>query len=183
MRISVPLAFPLLVLLIAGCDATGPADTVILNANSPEPPEVEYTFFYRTDGANAITVRSDTTDNLSSILETNGFRRSDVASARIDSVTLERVSNPKVKRSVFDYLRGATVYLGPGTDAPRIAEASFGTTDKETVKLSVRTADVTDVVKTGETPAFLQLDTTNDVPDRRDRVAITVYYRIELQGV
>lgn len=173
----------LLALLVAGCDAAGPADTVILNANSPEPPTVEYTFDYKTNGANAIEVQSGNTDDLSSILSTNGFRRTDVVSARVDSVQLERIS-PKAApvRKVFDYLTGTTLYLGPDANSPRIAEGAIQSTNR-TVPLPVRTADVTDVVKSGETPAFLRLSTGNDVPDRRDRVTATVYFRIEVQGV
>lgn len=184
MRFSSFLALSVtaLALVLTGCDIAGSENTVILNTTSPEPPVVEYMFFYPTDGSAAIEVRSEGTDDLTSILKTNGFRRSDVVSARIDSVELERISNPETKRSVFDYLSGATVHLGPDADAPRIAQGSFQTADP-TVRLPVRTADVTNVVENGETPAFLRLDTADDVPDRRDRVAVTVHFRIEVQGV
>jgi hypothetical protein len=173
-----------LALILAGCDAAGPTDTVILSENSPEAPTVEYSFFYDTNGSAAIGVRSDEADNLSSILEENGFRRSDVVSARVDSVKLERISPKGVLfRKVFDYLTGATVHLGANADGPRIAEAAFQTTDRS-VTLPVRTADVTDVVKSGPSPAFLRLDTADDAPDqRRDRVEVTVYFRIEVRGV
>jgi hypothetical protein len=171
-------------LVLTSCDLASTSNTAILNANSPDDPTVEYTFFYETDGTAAIEVQSDETDNLSSILQENGFRRSDVVSARIDSVELERRSSPTaVKRLVFDYLAGATVYLGPDADGLRIAEADFQTTDSS-ITLPVRTANVTDVVKRGPSSAFLQLSTADDdVPDRQDRVAVTVYFRIEVRGV
>jgi hypothetical protein len=180
---SLLVAALLLALVIAGCDATGAENKVILNANSPEPPTVEYAFDYKTNGANAIEVQSGNTDDLSSILSTNGFRRTDVVSARIDSVQLERIS-PKAApvSNVFDYLTGTTLYLGPDANSPRIAEGAIQSTAR-TVPLPVRTADVTDVVKSGETPAFLRLNTDSNVPDRRDRVTATVYFRIEVQGV
>ena len=177
-----------LALLLAGCDATSPQSTVILNANSPEPPTTEYTFSYDPSEAGAITVQSQSDDNLTSTLETNGFRRDDITSARVDSVKLERLS-PKglsrAERAVFDYLQGATVYLGSNTDGPRIAEASFQTTDERKISLPVQTADVTGTVKSGPTRAFLRLDTADESrPDRnRDRVRVTVYFRIEVRSV
>lgn len=171
-------------LLFGGCDATGPSDTVILNSNSPVPPTVEYTFEYKTNGNNQIEVRSTQTDDLDSTLSENGFGRRDIVSARVESVELERLSSKTAvpSQKVFDYLAGGTVYLGSDASGKRIASASFETTDR-TVPLQVGSADVTDVVKNGATPAFLQLDTGSDVPDRRDRVEVTVQFRIEMQGV
>jgi hypothetical protein len=183
---SVPFASAaalVLTLVLAGCDAAGPADTVILSANSPEAPTIEYEFFYEANGPAVIEIQSDEPDNLGSILKENGFRRSDVVSARVDSVELERRSAPAAaKRPVFDYLRGAAVHLGSDADGLRIAEAAFQTTDR-TVSLPVRTADVTDVVKDGPTHAFLRLNKAKDAPERQDRVAVTVYFRIEVRGV
>jgi len=182
--LSLLISTAALVLLLGGCDATGPADTVILNANSPIPPTVEYSFAYETNGNSAIGVRSDGPDDLGATLTENGFRRADVISARIDSVRLERISSKATAPSekVFDYLTGTTVYLGSDTEGQRIADASLDTTTKS-VPLPVVGSNVTNVVQSGSTPAYLQLETTNDVPDRQDRVEVTVYFRIEVQGV
>ena len=188
-RLSVVAVFAL---ALVGCDATGPADTVILNSNSPIPPTVEYTFEYDTEGRQQIGVRSQNADTLGSILRRNGFGRADVVSARVERVVLERVSDPgpsfrgneEPTVEVFDYLSGATVYLGPDAESgTRIAEASFETTAR-TVSLGVgANAGVTDAVQSGAQPAFLSLDAGGDVPNRRDRVRVRVHFRIEVQGV
>lgn len=185
MRTSVPLfVISVFALLLVGCDATGPSDTVILNSSSPIPPTVEYTFDYDTNGNSQIGVRSDQTDDLDSTLAENGFSRRSVVTARVESVELERLSSKTAAPSqkVFDYLTGATVYLGSDASGSRIAEEAFEATDPS-VPLQVVGADVTDVVKSGATPAFLQLDTDGNVPDRRDRVRVTVQFRIEMRGV
>ncbi len=185
MKASLPLflSATLLALLFGGCDVTGPEDTVILNANSPAAPIVEYTFAYDTNGGDPIGVRSNETDDLGSVLSENGFGRADVVSARVDSVSLERISSKAAPTPiVFDYLTGATAYLGSNTDGERIADASIDATTRS-VSLPVAGSDVTSVVKNEPTYAFLQLDTTSDVPDRRDKVEVTVYFRIEVQGV
>jgi len=174
-----------LALVLTGCDATGPTDTVILSENSVIPPTVEYTFDYETNGGRPIGVVSQEADDLDSILEQNGFRRADVESARVDSVRLERLSSPEtaaVAPKVFDYLTGATLYLGSGTEGTRVASAMFETTNLS-VRLPVDRRDVTAVVQNGSANAFLQLSTTDDVSDRRDRVKATVYFRLEVGGV
>lgn len=179
-----------LALLLTGCDATGPTDTVILNANSPFPPTVEYTFAYDTEGRQQIGVRSLNADTLTAILRRNGFGRADVTSARVERVVLERRSDPgsparkadNATPKVFDYLTGATVYLGSDADGVQIASAAVDT-DNRTLPLDVTTADVTSVVKGGSRPAFLTLAATDDVPDRQDRVRVTVHFRVEVRGV
>lgn len=181
-------------LVLVGCDAAGPTDTVILNSQSPIPPTIEYTFDYETQGRQQIGISSLNADTLSSILRRNGgFSRADVTSAQVERVVLERISDPgepsasdeAATPKVFDYLTGATVYLGSDAESgTRIADASFDTTTR-TVSLSVvgANADVTDEVQSGRQKAFLMLDAGGDVPDRRDRVRVTVDFRIELQGV
>jgi hypothetical protein len=183
MKPSFFLTAVLFALLLGGCDVTGPEDTVILNANSLAPPIVEYTFTYETKGGDPIGVRSNETDDLGSILSENGFDRSDVVSARVDSVSLERISSKAAPTPmVFDYLTEATAYLGSSTDGTRIADASIDATPRS-LSLPVVGSDVTSVVRNGATHAFLQLDTTSDVPDRRDKVKVTVYFQVEVQGV
>lgn len=188
----------LFMLVVAGCDAGGPT-TVVLNANSPEPPTVEYAYRYTSDDLNAndeVAVVSQTSDRLTSVLQSNGFERSDVVSARVDSVTLERISArtqgaaarsralPKPK--VFQYLLGASVYLGEDDSGPRIAAGQFQTSQRF-VSLPVTTQNVTSVVRTGATPSFLRLEVqdASNVPEppNEDAVEVRVYYRIELEGV
>lgn len=187
---SLLLPAVVLALLLTGCDAAGPADTVILNSNSPFPPTVEYTFAYDTEGRQQIGVRSLNADTLTAILRRNGFGRADVTSARIERVVLERRSDPgspvrkadNAEPKVFDYLTGATVYLGSDADGVQIASAAVDT-ENRTLPLDVTTADVTNVVKGGSRRAFLALAATDEVPDRQDRVRVTVHFRIEVRGV
>ena len=188
----------LFVVAVAGCDSGGSA-TVVLNANSPEPPIVEYAYRYTSDNLNAndeVEVVSQASDDLTSVLQSNGFQRSDVVSARVDSVTLERISAPTQsatsrpralpKPKVFQYLLGASVYLGENDSGPPIAGGQFQT-DQRFVSLPVATQNVTSVVRGGATPSFLRLEveTPSNVPEppNEDAVEVKVYYRIEVEGV
>lgn len=179
-----------LALVFVGCDTTGPADTVTLNSNSPIPPTIEYTFEYDTEGRQQIGVRSLNADTLGAILQRNGFSRADVRSARVEQVVLERRSDPgaptavagDVAPKVFDYLTGATLYFGSDAGGVQIASTVVDT-DNRTLPLNVTTANVTDAVKGGRRPAFLELAATESVPDRRDRVRVTIDFRIEVRGV
>jgi len=181
-----------LALIVAGCDATGSQGTAVLNADSVEPPIVEYRFEYdsddQVDGQNLVRVGSDGADNLDDVLRENGFQRSDVVSARIDSVKFVRVSAKRKEgrpapNFVFDNLLRAEVFLGTGTSAPQIAGGDFDPNDEaEEVLLGVETRNVTGVVQQGATSAFLELETSGDIT-RTDRVDVRVYYRIEVGGV
>lgn len=185
--ISVPVA--VLVVALVGCDATGTTDTAILNANSPIPPIAEYTFEYTPENlteSGRVEVVSQGTDDLGGILDDNGFRREDVVSARVDSVRLTRLSPPKtipVRPKVFDYLTGATAFLGSDAIGTRIADDTFRTTAKS-VSLEVASSDVTELVRSGPRAVFLRLSisSADEVPSR-DRVRATVYLQIEVQGV
>jgi len=177
-----------LALLVVGCDATGSEGTAVLNGNSPEPPVVEYEFRYTSQDVSndgqQVDVVSEGSDNLGTILSRNGFRRSDVVSARVDSVTLRRQSSPTtsgVQPKVFSYLSGAAVFLGSGDRGKRIADDQFDTTQQK-IKLRVATPDVTEEIKDGSTPAFLRLTASDTVPEE-DVVDVTVFYEIEVGGV
>lgn len=172
-----------MVVVLAGCDATGSEETAIFNADSPFPPTVEYDFVYDADNVNSsgqVEVTSRNEDNLTSILSDNGFERGDVRSARVDSVVLERISlgqSTGAVPKVFRYLTGAEVFLGADETGTRIADDNFST-EERTVRLGGGTRDVTDVVRGGSTKAFLRLDTDEEVTEQ-DRVEVTVYFRIE----
>jgi hypothetical protein len=178
--------------LVAGCDVTGSQGTAILNADSVEPPTVDYRFEYdsddQVDGQNLVRVGSDGADNLGDVLRDNGFQRSDVVSARIDSVKFIQVSAKRkegrpVPNFVFDNLLRAEVFLGTSTSAPQIAGGDFDPNDEaEEVLLGVETTEVTGVVQEGAVSALLQLETSGDIT-RTDRVDVRVYYRIEVSGV
>lgn len=163
--------------LLTGCDLEGAGDTAVLNANSAIPPTVRYTFEYATDG-DPVEVISEEEDDLAAILSENGFRRDDVASARIDSVVVERLS-----ASTFGYVTGMDLHLGPSSRAPRVAGGTFQSS-QESARLRVTTSTVTDVVKQGPTKAFARFDTeeADSIPEV-DRVRATVYFEIEVKGV
>lgn len=199
-RASVVIGLALLFLFgVAGCDSGGPA-TAVLNADSPEPPTVEYAFRYTSENLNendAVAVVSQASDNLTSVLQSNGFDRSDVVSARVDSVTLERISAPTQdatsrpralpKPKVFQYLLGASVYLGESDSGPRIAGGQFQTSERFVSLPVTNNPSVTSTVRAGATPSFLRLEveTPSNVPEspNEDAVEVTVYYRIEVEGV
>lgn len=166
--------------LLTGCDLATAGNTAILNAGSTIPPIVEYTFEYTPDDVSGaqIQVVSEQVDDLGSVLSQNGFSRSDVVSARVDSVNVERLSAP-----TFEYLTGADIHLGRASGAPQIGTGSFSTS-QELARLSVPTRTVTGVVRQGSTEAFASLtpDNTDDVPDV-DRVEVVVYFQLEVQGV
>ena len=191
MRHLTPLLLSSFVLsfVLVGCDATGSQDTVVLNANSPAAPTVEYSFRYTSDNVSdngqRVEVVSQNSDNLGSVLMDNGFSRNDVISATVDSLTLRRESSPTtsgIQPKVFDYLSGASVYLGTDDSGKLIADDQFQTTQQE-ITLDVANGDVTSEIKGGSKSAFLRLTTSGGEVPSQDVVEVTVYYRIEVQGV
>lgn len=167
-------------LVLTSCDLAAAGNTAILNAASSVPPTVEYTFEYSPDDVTGgrIEVVSIRADDLDSKLSQNGFSRSDVVSAGVDSVVIERLS-----AQTFEYLTGAEIYLGTSTSGSQIGAGQFST-DQESATLNVPTSTVTSIVKQGSTHAFASLDPNdpNNVPDP-DRVKAIVYFQIEVEGV
>lgn len=166
---------------LASCDFTAAGSTAILNAESTIPPVVEYTFEYTpsdTTGTGQVEVASEALDDLGGVLSENGFSRDDVVSARVDSVSIERLSAP-----TFGYVTGADVHLGTSTEDPRIATGAFDPS-QEAASLDVVTETVTKIVTRGSTRAFARLDVDdpNDLPGV-DRVQVIVYFRLEVEGV
>lgn len=166
-------------LVLASCDLASGSNTAVLNADSTVPPVVEYTLDYSaadvTDGQ--IEVVSETRDDLGAVLSENGFSRSDVVSARIDSVSIERLSAP-----TFGYLTGAEVHLGTNSSGPHIGSGEFST-DQESALLGVPTRTVTSLVREGATKAFARLHPNNSDNVVDDRVEVVVYFRIEVEGL
>lgn len=178
-------------LLLVGCDALGgEEDTVVLTTTEDDTQldPVTYEFRYTQDdvenNGQRVEVASENSDNLGTMLSRNGFDRSDVVSAQVDSVTLRRQSSPTlsgVRPKVFDYLSGAAVFLGTDAGGTQIADDQFDTTRQE-IPLRVATSNVTAEVKEGSTQAFLQLTASGSIP-QEDVVDAAVYYRIEVSGV
>lgn len=167
--------------LLSGCDIASAGNTAILNAGSSVPPTTRYEFTYGPPDVTSegrVAVVSDQEDNLGTVLSQNGFSRSDVVSARVDSVVIERLSAP-----TFGYLTGADIHLGSSTSAPRIATGEFSPS-AEVARLDVVTNSVTGIVSDGSTEAFalLSTDDSDNIPDG-DRVRVTVYFRLEVEGV
>lgn len=185
-RVVSVLSLGLLVGLVAACDTGGGGETIVLNATSPVPPTVEYTFSYSSDDTDpngVVEVRSAEADELTNLFRQNGVSRSEVVRARVDSVRLERLSGTGAATTkVFPYLGGADVYLGASASGTHIGTRQFQTT-RRTIALNVVTRDVTSIVQNGSTGAFLQLDATdpNDIPST-ERVRVTVFYTVEFSG-
>ncbi|PSQ97107.1 MAG: hypothetical protein BRD55_04170 [Bacteroidetes bacterium SW_9_63_38] len=189
-RLSLLCAALLFPLVLAGCDAAG-GDTATFNANTSPAPVAEYLFEYdsddQVDGQGLVKVTSGSSDNLGDVLQTLGFSRSSIVSAKIDSVEFIQVSNPKEETStqkfVFDNLLKADVFLGTSESGLQIASGSFDPDDEsEEVLLGITNKDATQVVQNGATKAFLRLGTNGDIT-RTDRVRAKVYYEITVSGV
>jgi len=181
------LAAGVLAVVLAGCDSTGASDTAILNAGSAVPPTVEYEVRYTSenvhDSGQVVEDSSDAADNLDAILRRNGFGRSDVVSARVDSVVFvaqSQNSPATVRPKVFPYLTEATVFLGTGADRVRIAEGDLITQDR--LSIPVVTRSVTAAVKEGSKKILLRLSADGDIPTE-DVIDVEVYYEIEVGGV
>ena len=170
----------LIVLLAASavwtsCDLASAGNTAILNANSPIDPTVQHRFEYKEEDVveGDVTAESEVqSDDLDAILSRNGFSRSDVVDARIDSVRIERVSAPS--------LRDVDVFLGTDAEGPRIAQvtsfpdgASFVVDDTSTPVLeAVRNDEVRTLY------GRFGLESAGD-----GAVQANVYYRLEVEGV
>ena len=166
-------------LMLSGCDLSSANSTVLLSANSAVPPTVQHRFEYTRaevaeDGTLGVasTVEGRTLD---AILADNGFSRSDVVSARVDSVAVVPITAPP---------REGLLFLGSDAGGPRIARATFpdGATEPVTDR---STTPVTGVVRDGASSVFgeFEVDAPQDVPDGGGVVRAVVYYRLEVDGV
>lgn len=180
-RASLALVLLVMGLVLTSCDIATTGSTAILNAESAIPPRVDYTFEYTPSdvaGDSRVEVVSEERDELKGILSKNGFSRTDVVSAEIDSVSIERLSAP-----TFEYITGADIYLGTDASGPHIATGTVRPS-QESALLDVPTKTVTDLVKQGRTNAFARIAVSDRsrIPDV-DRVGVTVFFRIEVKGV
>jgi hypothetical protein len=138
---TVLLLGPLLVL--SGCDLSSANSTVSLSENSAEPPTVQHRFEYTraevTDDGTLEVTSTTEGRTLDAILADNGFSRSDVVSARVDSVAVVPITAPP-EEGVF--------FLGPDADGPRIAQATYPDGSTEPV-VDRSTTPVTAAVREG----------------------------------
>ncbi|WP_263807952.1 MULTISPECIES: hypothetical protein [Salinibacter] len=173
---------PLLIVLLAAsavwtsCDLASAGNTALLNANSPIAPTVQHRFEYKDEDVVERDVAVESmiqSDDLDAILSDNGFSRSDVVDARIDSV---KIINPESAPS----LRDADVFLGANAEGPRVAQvtsfpdgASFVVDDTSTpVFEAVRNDEVRTLY------GRFGLESAGD-----GAVQAKVYYRLKVEGV
>ena len=180
--IRTSVAFGLLAagLVLTSCDLASAGNTAILSANSTSPPTVRHRFEYTEDDVTegqAEVVSSIQSDDLDAILADNGFSRSDVVSAQVDSVRVERLSTGT--------LSGADLYLGTDASGPVIARVEFDDPEAETPARDNTSRPVTGAVKNGQKRVFAQFDVEDpsDIPSSGGRVRAVVYYRLEVEGV
>lgn len=180
-RASVALGLLAAGLVLTSCDLASAGNTAILSANSTSPPTVRHRFEYTeddvTEEGQAEVVSSIQSDDLDAILADNGFSRSDVVSAQVDSVRVERLSTGT--------LSGADLYLGTDASGPVIARVEFDDPEAETPARDNTSRPVTGAVKSGQKRVFAQFDVEDpsDIPSSGGRVRAVVYYRLEVEGV
>ena len=179
-RASVALGLLAAGLVLTSCDLASAGNTAILSANSTSPPTVRHRFEYTEDDVTegqAEVVSSIQSDDLDAILADNGFSRSDVVSAQVDSVRVERLSTGT--------LSGADLYLGTDASGPVIARVEFDDPEAETPARDNTSRTVTGAVKSEQKRVFAQFDVEDpsDIPSSGGRVRAVVYYRLELEGV
>jgi len=180
------LRSPLLVVLLVGsvawtgCDLASAGGTAILNADSAVPPTVRHRFEYTAGdatGAGSVAVSSTVqSGDLDAILSQNGFGRSDVVSARVDSVRVDRLSAPA--------LREAELFLGTDAEGPLVGRVAFQPNGAASVVDDTRRT-VTGAVRSGAETLFgrFQVGDPRNIPDSGGRVRAVVYYRLEVEGV
>ena len=180
-----------LLLVLSGCDAGGSGSETIVLSDPINPTEASVEFTYNADqlSGGEISVTSAEQDQLASVLSAYGYRRSDVVSARVEEVRLERLSAPSTvskampQAKVFNYLSRVEVYFGSSTDAPLVGQREPIPQDAE-VSLSLGPdRDVTSQVKSGATRSLLRLliSDPDQIGGGGDRVRVEIRFRIEVQ--
>ncbi len=177
----------LAVTLIVGCDSGSSSEPIVLN-DPLNPTETTFEFEYSADDVSngVLEVTSTARDQLSSVISAYGYSRSDVVSATVEAVTMERISieQPAVRPKVFTYLATADFYLGTSTSAPLIGTLDPVPPDDNEVDMDIGPGtNVTSQVQGGATNALLVLDLGEggQVSSGGDRVGVTVEFRIEVQ--
>jgi hypothetical protein len=180
-RASVVLGLLAGAVVLTSCDLASAGNTAILNAGSTAPPIVRHRFEYSADDApNGGPVEALSTiqsDDLDAILTENGFSRSDVVSARVDSVRIDRLST--------NSLSGADLHLGTDAGGPLIASVEFDDPGAQTSGRDNTTRTVTGAVKDGQEQVFARFDVQDlsTIPPSGGMVRAVVYYRLEVEGI
>ncbi len=172
-RTSVVLGLLAAGLVLTSCDLASAGNTAILNANSTIPPIVRHRFEYTgddvTDGGQVEALSSLQSDDLDAILSENlGASRTDVVSARVDSVSVERLSTNTLS---------GVLYLGTDAGGPRIANVQLDSGEETTA----RNTRVTDAVKSGQERVFAEFDAEDS--SSGGMVRAVVYYQLEVEGI
>lgn len=180
------LAAPLLVLLAAAllttaCD-TAEEDTIVLGTAQDNPISVTYEFDYNTNTAidGELGVTSGTRqDDLASDLDFYGYTRDDVVSARVTNVEIRTSVGSSKEIKLYDYVQNISVYLGQNDSGVLIAGPE-PIPNTEIYTFNESGGNVTDIVKSGQSPAFMlmEVDPNTDTPGAIEAI---VTYRVEVR--
>ena len=168
-----------MIVLTTACDATG-EDTRTLNDPS-NPTVVTYEFEYNPAEAvnGEVGVTSSNTDNLSAILDSYGRTRSDVVSARVESITIRQSTGGSVTTNkLFPYVQNVALYLGRNSSGPTLAEPQPVDSGLQ-ADLTATGNDVTATVRSGPSRAFLVID-VDDTNESQGFIEAEVEYEIRV---
>ena len=170
------------VALTTACDATGEtgSDTIVLN-DAANPTVVTYEFEYNPAQAvgGEVGVTSSNTDNLSSTLSAYGRNRSDVVSARVESITILQSTGGSVAiDKLFPYVQNVALYLGNSDSGTTLAEPQPVSSGLQ-ADLTATGNDVTAAVQSGPSPAFLVID-VDDTNESQGFIEAEVEYEIRV---
>jgi hypothetical protein len=171
-----------IVALTTACDATGEtgSDTIVLN-DAANPTVVTYEFEYNPAQAvgGEVGVTSSNTDNLSSTLSAYGRNRSDVVSARVESITILQSTGGSVAiDKLFPYVQNVALYLGNSDSGTTLAEPQPVSSGLQ-ADLTATGNDVTATVQSGPSPAFLVID-VDDTNESQGFIEAEVEYEIRV---
>lgn len=171
-----------IVALTTACDATGEtgSDTIVLS-DPANPTVVTYEFEYNPAQAvgGEVGATSSNTDNLSSILSAYGRSRSDVASARVESITISQSTGGSVTTDkLFPYVQNVALYLGNNEAGTALADSQPVDSGLQ-ANLTATGNDVTATVQSGPSPAFLVID-VEDTNESQGFIEAEVEYEIRV---
>ena len=126
-----------------------------------------------------VGVRSSNTDNLSSILSAYGRNRSDVVSARVESITILQSTGGSVAiDKLFPYVQNVALYLGNNDSGTTLAESQAVGTGIS-ADLTATGNDVTSTVRSDPSRAFLVID-VDDTNESQGFIEAEVEYEIRV---
>lgn len=167
----------LLFLYASGCDSVTDPETIVLN---PEEQTFEFVFNgSQLTAGTAFTVESTNQVDLSDELLNAGFQTSEVVSATVTAVELNRTQPLDVN---LQSIASASFSLRAGSQTTEVAsKASFGSTTRDA--LNVQTGlDVGTFVRRPAFTGVLRF-TPSQVSNAQYRLTVTVRFRVEVEGV